>query len=493
MVRLLESVGPLVAVKPADHLRFGGRRGRCRIAFFPVGWGGPDSGGVLWPAVRRCSPRPGYHGCAGPGAMMTVRARAAGVLIAVVLAAAAAGCTGDVQQVPASSAPAPATPGTSKGSVSSAGGTGSGSVEDRAARSDQLLASMVAADQPGCSAAVAIDGQVVWAGARGLANLEQKTPLTTATRFDIASVSKQFTATAILLLSFDGALTLQDPVSQYVPGLPAWADQVTLDQLIHHTSGIPDYDQQFTTSGISYQTPTTQQDAIRAIAGMTELNAPPGATFEYSNSNYVLLAEVAAAASGTSLPDLLRRRVFDPLGLNMQLHPALQAPDVATGYWTINGTLTPEVVRWMQVGDGSIYTTPSELVRWADNYRTAGWAAPNCWPRSPPTPSRRARRLNRTPCDTAPGSTSPRTERSATPAAGRATPLLHDHLHRPPHHHRGQLQQRQRPQLIHGPRRPANHLVRLNIPIDGTASSPIDPPREETSAHGDSREVSPAR
>ena len=103
-------------------------------------------------------------------------------------------------------------------------------------------------------------------------------------------------------------------MSQYVPGLPAWADQVTLDQLIHHTSGIPDYDQQFTTSGISYQTPTTQQDAIRAIAGMTELNAPPGATFEYSNSNYVLLAEVAAAASGTSLPDLLRRRVFDPLG-----------------------------------------------------------------------------------------------------------------------------------------------------------------------------------
>jgi len=174
VVRLLESVGPLVAVKPADHLRFGGRRGRCRIAFFPVGWGGPDSGGVLWPAVRRCSPRPGYHGCAGPGAMMTVRARAAGVLIAVVLAAAAAGCTGDVQQVPASSAPSPATPGTSKGSVSSAGGTGSGSVEDRAARSDQLLASMVAADQPGCSAAVAIDGQVVRAGARGLANLEQK-------------------------------------------------------------------------------------------------------------------------------------------------------------------------------------------------------------------------------------------------------------------------------------------------------------------------------
>ncbi len=306
---------------------------------------------------------------------MTVKARAACVLITLVLAASVGGCTGPPDQAPAAATPAPATTGSSAGPVSSAGGAGSGTVEDRAARSDQLLATM-SPDQPGCSAAVAIDGQVVWAGARGMANLEQKTPLTTDTRFDIASVSKQFTATAILLLSFDGALTLQDPVSRYVPGLPAWGDQVTLDQLIHHTSGIPDYVQHFTTSGISFDTPTTQQDAIRVIAGMTELDATPGEVFEYSNSNYVLLAEVAAAASGIPLPDLLKQRVFDPLGLTMVLVPALQAPDVATGYWTINGVLTPEVVRWVQLGDGSIYTTPSELVRWADNYRTGRLGGP---------------------------------------------------------------------------------------------------------------------
>jgi len=223
---------------------------------------------------------------------------------------------------------------------------------------------------------VAIDGQVVWSGARGSANIDQKTPLTTATRFDIASVSKQFTATAILLLSFDGALSLRDPVSRYVPGLPAWGDHVSIDQLIHHTSGIPDYIQHFTAAGISYDTPTTQQDAIRAIAGMTDLNATPGETFEYSNSNYVLLADVAAAASGTPLPDLLKQRVFDPLGLDMVLHPTLQAPDVATGYWTVNGALVPEAMRWTQLGDGSIYTTPSELARWADNYRTGRLGGP---------------------------------------------------------------------------------------------------------------------
>jgi CubicO group peptidase (beta-lactamase class C family) len=296
--------------------------------------------------------------------MLTTRSRRAVAVLGVVLATAVGGCTGGSEQ------------GTSAAPASSSAATATGTVDDRAARSDQLLASMLAADQPGCSAAVAIDGQVVWEGARGLANLDQRTPLTTDTRFDIGSVAKQFTATAILLLSFDGALTLQDPVSRYVPGLPTWGDQVSIDQLIHHTSGIPDYMEHFTTSGVSYDTPTTQQDAIRAIAGMTDLTATPGETFEYSGSNYVLLAEVAAAASGTPLPDLLKQRVFDPLGLDMVLQPSLQAPDVAARYWTINGALTPLLARWTQLGDKSIYTTPSELARWADNYRTGRLGGP---------------------------------------------------------------------------------------------------------------------
>ena len=117
-----------------------------------------------------------------------------------------------------------------------------------------------------------------------MANLEQNTPLTTDTKFDIASVSKQFTATAVLLLSFDGALSLQDRLSQYVPGLPGWADQVTIDQLIHHTSGIPDYLQEFTRAGITYDQTTTQRDAVAAIAAIPQLPVTPGMTFEYSNS-----------------------------------------------------------------------------------------------------------------------------------------------------------------------------------------------------------------
>lgn len=249
-------------------------------------------------------------------------------------------------------------------------------VADQAARSDALLAQQLTADQPGCSAAVAIDGRVVWAGARGLANLADGTPLTTITRFDIASVAKQFTATAVLLLSFDGLLQLSDPVSKYLRGLPGWAQRVTVDQLIHHTSGIPDYVDLLLAKRIFLAQPTTQQDALDAIAGVTELSAEPGTEFGYSNSNYVLLAEVVAVAAGRSLPDVLTDRVFTPLGLNMVMSPNLTGPDVATGHWTINGTITPMQARWEQLGDGSIFSTPTELVKWADNYATGQLGGP---------------------------------------------------------------------------------------------------------------------
>ena len=105
-------------------------------------------------------------------------------------------------------------------SSSSPAATGSsGSLDARGERSDAVLAA-VPADGPECSAATAVEGRVAWANARGLANVTSGTPLTTATRFDIASVSKQFTATAVLLLSFDGPLALTDPLSKHVSGLP---------------------------------------------------------------------------------------------------------------------------------------------------------------------------------------------------------------------------------------------------------------------------------
>jgi CubicO group peptidase (beta-lactamase class C family) len=239
---------------------------------------------------------------------------------------------------------------------------------NRAAQSGALLEGLLKADQPGCSAAVGIEGSLAWSGARGVADTTTARPLTTTSVFDIASVSKQFTATSVLLLAGAGKLRLSDPVAKHLPDLPAWAGTVTIDRLLHHTSGIADYTPLLNAAGHTLTDPTTQQQALDAIA-----KAPPptSGTFDYSNSNYVLLAEVVEAVSGQSLPRFLDATLFDPLHLAMVLEPAARGPEIALSYTKpVDGTWQRAGSAWTQIGDGSIQTTPSELVRWADNYRT---------------------------------------------------------------------------------------------------------------------------
>ncbi|OYX56131.1 MAG: hypothetical protein B7Y93_04080 [Micrococcales bacterium 32-70-13] len=166
-------------------------------------------------------------------------------------------------------------------------------IERRAAESDAALEQLIAADLPGCSAAVAVRGELVWAEARGLADLTSATPLTTGTRFDIASISKQFTATAVLLLQRDGLLSLDDPVSRHLAGLPRWADEVTLGALMHHTARLPDYWIELDREGIGFTDAADQGTTLAAIA--REPDREPGEGYFYSNSHYVLLAPRGAA------------------------------------------------------------------------------------------------------------------------------------------------------------------------------------------------------
>lgn len=242
--------------------------------------------------------------------------------------------------------------------------------DDRAARSDHVLAQLLKADQPGCTAAVGKNGTVVWTGARGIANLESGAPITPDTVMDIGSTSKQFTATAILLLANQHKLRLTDPVSMYVPGLPAWADSVTVSQLIHHQSGIPDYTDLLADDGVSTSARSTQAQAVSRLTKVPALTFAPGSKYEYSNSNYLLLAEIVAKASGVPLPQFLNAEVFQPLGLAMTMDPVAKIPAKAISYASGPSGFSIADSLWEQVGDGAIQTTPSQLVRWADNYRT---------------------------------------------------------------------------------------------------------------------------
>ena len=256
-----------------------------------------------------------------------------------------------------------------------------------AARSDELLADNLAADEPGCSAAVGIDGEVVWAGARGIADLSADRPIDTSTEFAIASVSKQFTATAVLLLAHEGRLSLDDPLATWLPALPAWSADVTVRHAMHHVSGIPDYVAKWATADLAWTEPRSKADTLAEIAAVEALDFPPGEQFAYSNSNYVLLSEVVRAVTGESIEDVVDERIFEPLRLDMRYDasgwdPDSTDPSSARGYVRIfgEGRWDPGGSRWEPNGDAGIQTTPSELVRWGDNYRT-GEVGGDAWMR----------------------------------------------------------------------------------------------------------------
>ncbi|MCB0935525.1 MAG: beta-lactamase family protein [Mycobacterium sp.] len=243
-------------------------------------------------------------------------------------------------------------------------------------RSQGVLDGHIDNDEPGCAASVGIQGDVVWTGVRGIANLTTGTPIGPQTVFDIASVSKQFTATAILLLAQEGKLALDNPLSDYVAGLPPWAATVTVGQLIHQTSGIPDYGELLAAAGYEDHDRTTQSQALQELAAVPRLEFTPGSRFEYSNSNYLLLGEIVQRASGTPLPHFLSEEIFQPLGLAMVMDPVGTIPNRAVSYEKGAAGYTVADSAWEQVGDGSVQTTPSELVRWADNYRTGQLGGP---------------------------------------------------------------------------------------------------------------------
>ncbi|MDQ6824924.1 MAG: beta-lactamase family protein, partial [Candidatus Eremiobacteraeota bacterium] len=159
----------------------------------------------------------------------------------------------------------------------------------------------------GFSLAIAQDGKLIYTQAYGYRNIAQHLPATPQTIYNIASITKQFTATSIMLLQEDGKLNIDDPLSKYLANYP-WADQVTVRELLNHTSGIPDY-----LDIVDNFTLTIPK--IESALGKTHLEFPPGSKYEYSNSNYVLLGLIMQRVSGLPYDDFLRRRIFEPLHL----------------------------------------------------------------------------------------------------------------------------------------------------------------------------------
>jgi CubicO group peptidase (beta-lactamase class C family) len=222
---------------------------------------------------------------------------------------------------------------------------------------------------PGCTVAVGRRGVVTWSQGYGMADIEAGEAMDTASIVDIGSTSKQFTGTAILLLAGRGEIDLDAPVSNYLDGLPAWADTVTVDHLVHHESGITDYIGLLLEAGIDFIDVATVEQAYDALRSAAELAFEPGSSFQYSNSNYFLLSLIVEQVAGVDLGTFLAAEVFGPLGLDAVMDPTASLAAKAQSYRAgPDGTWVDADSPWQQLGDGAVQTTPSELVRWSLEY-----------------------------------------------------------------------------------------------------------------------------
>lgn len=236
---------------------------------------------------------------------------------------------------------------------------------DPAAEVDALMQAYQG-EVPGASVLVLRDGQPVLRRSYGLADLEARIPATAATNYRLASVSKQFTAASILLLAEDGKLTLDDPVKQWLPSLPAAADRITLRHLLSHTSGLIDYED---VMPAQVQEQLHDADVLRLLEGQDRTYFPPGSAYRYSNSAYALLALIVGKASGLDFASFLRERIFKPLDMDNTL--ALEAgkssvANRAYGHSEVDGSWvrTDQSSTSAVLGDGGIYSSIDDLSKW---------------------------------------------------------------------------------------------------------------------------------
>ena len=240
-------------------------------------------------------------------------------------------------------------------------------------RIDSIFARFSAPGSPGCALGVMRDGRLAYAKGYGLASVELLVPITPATVFDIGSVSKQFTALAVLLLAQEGKLSLDDEIQKYVPEVPRYLQPVTLRHLLHHTSGIRDYIDLLSWSGVQEETVTGDREALEVLARQKAPNFAAGAEYLYSNSGFFLLSVIVRRASGQSLRQFAAERIFAPLGMShtffLDRHAEI-VPGKAGSYAPGGraGGFRLALANWEQTGDGGVQTTVEDLLRWENNF-----------------------------------------------------------------------------------------------------------------------------
>jgi CubicO group peptidase (beta-lactamase class C family) len=243
-----------------------------------------------------------------------------------------------------------------------------------AARVDAVFKEYDSATSPGCAVAVYQDGKILYKRAYGMANLDHDVRLSTSSVFHVASVSKQFTAAAILLLAQDGKLALDDDIRKYLPEVPDFGTKITIRHLANHTSGIRDQWDLLGLAGWRYSRDLiTDEDVLELLARQKDLNFPPGTRHLYSNSGYTLLAVIVSRVSGKTFREFTTERIFAPLGMtHTHFRDAFTeiVKNQAYGYAPSGQTFRLSTTNFDTAGATSLLTTVEDMAKWYANFDT---------------------------------------------------------------------------------------------------------------------------
>ena len=238
---------------------------------------------------------------------------------------------------------------------------------------DRLLSPRFPADGPGAAVVVVKEGRVIFRKGYGMANLELKVPMQPDMVFEIGSLTKQFTSTAILMLVEQGKLSLDDDLHQYLPEYPDKGAKISIENLLTHTSGIASY-----TNDLKWRSMWRQDLTVQQIIDITKddpLEFPPGSKWKYDNTGYILLGAIIEKVSGLSYADYLRKNIFGPLGMKHSYYGSNSAviPGRASGYSRNGGNWVNATYLSMSqpYAAGSLMSSVDDLAIW-DSAVSAG-------------------------------------------------------------------------------------------------------------------------
>jgi CubicO group peptidase (beta-lactamase class C family) len=238
-------------------------------------------------------------------------------------------------------------------------------------RIDNLFQKWDKTSVPGCAIGIVRNDTLIYAKGYGMANLENGIPISPETVFYMASVSKQFTGYSIILLARQGKLTLDDDIRKYLPWIHDFGKTLTIRHLLNHTSGLRDDITLAAITGLGYDGMLTQELAINLIKNQTSLNFDPGERYSYSNSNYVLLAEIVKTASGKSFRSFADSAIFKPLGMVNSQFQDNYAGLIKNRALSYSGTRDNKTLNSFQnvytVGDGGLFSNINDMAKWVIN------------------------------------------------------------------------------------------------------------------------------